>query len=1209
MKEKIKVAVDIDVVTINVWKEKKDVRRNEASKFFKFVEKNKEKFQLIVSKHTLNQIELWKNKPLVGRIKEFYEKIAEIKDPSSEIKSFEKARNVRIEEFAEKFAKEVKIKLEDSLTILLYSLLGVEYFVTYNKKHLRNKYGSIKTTAWKYGIKVPEIMLPFEFTSFFSQLFKQKPSSAPSNLSSYDNRICRTKSFFYFFNFPLHTPFLNLEIFKFLILSFVLIPLALPISEARSFIVYNVSNPSQIYFIVNGTTGYVGIGLSNPLYALHVIGDVYWSGTLQGGIVPWERLTGYNLNVAWSGKLGWGNLTNYPSIIAGAGLTGGGDLSTSRTLSIAFGEDFLGWRNLTDYPPGCGENQAVKVIGDTLTCIYVATPSTANVTGAGAAGQVAFWVGSSVISGDSNLYWDNTNKRLGIGTTAPEGKLMIQSSGTLGIPPTWANAHLTLYDGTNRLALDPNQIASSSDLHISTAAGDMRFYTNNVERVRITTGGNVGIGTTNPQGKLHVTGGVLRLDSNDIIFKADDTGDIVFQNADGTQKARIWAGSTAGSNVLYLSSADNIADITIDANGKVGIGTTSPTYKLHVVADGWKARFSGSEGYIDIGPANSGWAHIYTDRPAFIFNVPVYSEGNAFSSYGTGDLSLQTGGTTRIFIRNSDGNVGIGTTSPAYKLDVAGDIRATGTIYGTIVGNYGGGLTAGLTGVTAYYYVGSLPYSSASVYQKLYIQVWGGGNGAWLWYGSGIDEYVISTRDALKVYRSRKLGETLNYQLLIYNNTETSQYDVYVAVISQNYPNILIRSFKLDSPDYWVEQPVIQKTPSGTDVTSSFEFINTIITNRYGNVGIGTTAPTAKLELGDNQWIMLNALQGTAGINFYETGSKTATDVQYGGKIFYDGNSDTLRIVTRENNADKLGIAISRASGNVGIGTTDPNRKLQVVGEIAAAWDGGVNPVEWIMLWPHDSAIIAKSDNPIRIGHATDLSAAGWVERVRIDPAGNVGIGTTSPAYKLDVAGSARLMSSGASILKYNDGSVDRGWTGWANWMGGVGIYNDQGGGLLVVKDTTGNVGIGTTSPSSKLEVYNGDIEINNAAATGTYKIKGLRIFYAGDETQVSTTSTSYELKKQFTAVFNSNYGIKPRYVNVLARIWNGASGKTTNLNVTLEGCGGIVLSTSSTSPTLVPGTINTDGCSDGLYPTKVYLSTASGGTAYNDLIEFYYVQ
>jgi hypothetical protein len=154
-----------------------------------------------------------------------------------------------------------------------------------------------------------------------------------------------------------------------------------------------------------------------------------------------------------------------------------------------------------------------------------------------------------------------------------------------------------------------------------------------------------------------------------------------------------------------------------------------------------------------------------------------------------------------------------------------------------------------------------------------------------------------------------------------------------------------------------------------------------------------------------------------------------------------------------------------------------------------------------------------------------------------------------------------------------------------------------------------GNVGIGTTSPSSKLEVYNGDIEINDGAATGSYKILGKRNFYAGDETQVFSTSTSPEPKKQFTSVLDSLYGIKPRYINVIARIWN-SGGYTTTLNVTLEGCAGIILTTTSTSPTAAKGSINVAGCGDGLYTTKVYLSTSnSAGTAYNDLIEFYYVE
>jgi len=115
---------------------------------------------------------------------------------------------------------------------------------------------------------------------------------------------------------------------------------------------------------------------------------------------------------------------------------------------------------------------------------------------------------------------------------------------------------------------------------------------------------------------------------------------------------------------------------TFPSSGNVGIGTLAPTYKLQVEgpANTWKARFSGDDGYIDIGPANSGWAHIYTDRPKFIFNKPIWSIGGAFSSYSTANLNLQTNGSNRITILNSNGNVGIGTTSPQEKLHVNGHI-------------------------------------------------------------------------------------------------------------------------------------------------------------------------------------------------------------------------------------------------------------------------------------------------------------------------------------------------------------------------------------------------------------------------------------------------------------------------------------------------------------------------------------------------------
>lgn len=83
-------------------------------------------------------------------------------------------------------------------------------------------------------------------------------------------------------------------------------------------------------------------------------------------------------------------------------------------------------------------------------------------------------------------------------------------------------------------------------------------------------------------------------------------------------------------------------------------------------------------GVVTIGPlAGTLWAHIYTDMPQFIFNKPIHSMTGEFSAYSTTNLSLQTFGTTRMTILQSNGNVGIGTITPAAKLDVLGTNNTT----------------------------------------------------------------------------------------------------------------------------------------------------------------------------------------------------------------------------------------------------------------------------------------------------------------------------------------------------------------------------------------------------------------------------------------------------------------------------------------------------------------------------------------------------
>lgn len=132
-----------------------------------------------------------------------------------------------------------------------------------------------------------------------------------------------------------------------------------------------------------------------------------------------------------------------------------------------------------------------------------------------------------------------------------------------------------------------------------------------------------------------------------------------------------------------MSFSDNVY-----INGKLGVGTSSPQERLHVNGAirgnslGGALRVESEYGYIDLGPQNSSFAHIYTNMPELAIDKPIDLISGCLTSYKNTNLSLQTGrGTTRMTILNSNGNVGIGTVDPQYKLDVAGNARVTNTLY------------------------------------------------------------------------------------------------------------------------------------------------------------------------------------------------------------------------------------------------------------------------------------------------------------------------------------------------------------------------------------------------------------------------------------------------------------------------------------------------------------------------------------------------
>jgi hypothetical protein len=167
------------------------------------------------------------------------------------------------------------------------------------------------------------------------------------------------------------------------------------------------------------------------------------------------------------------------------------------------------------------------------------------VTGTGTIGQVAYFSGTTTISSESNLFWDSTNDRLGIGTNSPSARL------TVTTPTTGVEAE------NIRLEMNTSAVPSSAGLNFrfgsvngatiygvgengSTGASSIRFYTHNgtssAERMRISTSSNLLIATLTDSGeRLQVRNGLS-----------------LFELASGTNGAILKLGRSAGSYYWHL---------------------------------------------------------------------------------------------------------------------------------------------------------------------------------------------------------------------------------------------------------------------------------------------------------------------------------------------------------------------------------------------------------------------------------------------------------------------------------------------------------------------------------------------------------------------------------------------------------------------------------------------------------------------------------
>ena len=525
---------------------------------------------------------------------------------------------------------------------------------------------------------------------------------------------------------------------------------------------------------------------------------------------------------------------------------------------------------------------------------------------------------------------------------------------------------------------------------------------------------------------------------------------------DGTEPtlSEITAGAAGGSDDVFWTANGN--DIYNDNSGSVGIGTTSPNAKLDV------------NGVVTFS-ANTDGKNTFQ----FTTGAAVDDARLLMRSVDTVKVDIQANGLTYF----SGGNLSIGGTS---------QYSGTGVRSLNIEGNYpliafyqtGGNLQSSI--ISYYNNTQFVHSSSAATFQ------FSNGTGDLVKIlangvvGIKIEPKTWST-DALQLGANLTMSEDVNsvyWGANAYNNSGWKRINSQSAGYMRMGTNDGIWSFSnaatgaVDSGIVWNERMRVD-------------------TN--GRVGIGTTSPDASLEIvqpnstggtGVPALILSNDSAGQTGYTwqswrYNESNTNYRLDLKQrvtGGIVQYSFNM--------VNNGTGFDDVLVLDRGKVGIGTTFPNEKLQVTGNIHA-WDpasiGNTNAGLFASTASGSTTVAVRS---VGITHFNG---------------GNVGIGTTGPTEKLTIFGgfgSPATSGTGANgnlaIESSNGNSLYIGSysaSPYGCWLQ-ASNYADQGITYpIILNPNGGNVGIGTNTPGFSLEVLNASAEIALNASGGSISV------------------------------------------------------------------------------------------------------------------------
>ncbi|HEY6018860.1 MAG TPA: hypothetical protein VIY48_02925, partial [Candidatus Paceibacterota bacterium] len=683
--------------------------------------------------------------------------------------------------------------------------------------------------------------------------------------------------------------------------------------------------------------------------------------------------------------------------------------------------------------------------------------------------------GSTTISGilnqTGNAYFGGN---VGLGTTTPSAKLDINGD--------------TLIESTHRLSFNTtaNYFNADNSGIIMTNNLLFRLSVNGNSALFINSNGNTGVGTSTPLSKFTVSGSAsIGADYN----TAAPSNGLIVEGTVGIGTTSPFATLSVNGSGFFGSSltATNLTatgTLSVAGNTTLANATTTNLAISNIVSTLLKTDASGN-----VIPAVAGTDYL-TSATTFAYPFPSNATSTllnfnggltafASSTIGNGTQGLTiNGGATTTGNAYFAGNVGVGTTSPAYPLSVNGNLGITGKfintrgttpweLYGSGADFYGGTLTTDLFRFTS------------------------SGNGG-LSLGAG---YISTAAPSggLLVQGNVGIGTTTPQATL---NVQTAPGNY--SMLATNSSGINAAALRINSDGSGDFRAFGSGNTLGVYGASALQASGGI----YGWTPLATNAATS-LDTGISRL--------SAGVVAIGTGAQGSTA---GGIIAAAsstiGDSTQTGGLTISGGATTTGNAYF--AGNVGIGTSVPNSKLSVttsgtsyanIGEVS-----GVPTYSGIDFSNVSRAVGLSTYSLIGNGSVTiinrptggtiDFREANGTDQMTIASGGKVGIGTTTPAGALDVQSAGSASGFFRSSNQYNVVSLDNlsgnaslqnilrfNNNGTVQWSMGNDAANSNAltfssASLLssaprMVITTSGNVGIGTTSPLTKLQIENGN--------------------------------------------------------------------------------------------------------------------------------------